>query len=74
MQDRRRTVVRAVESSRERAMAEVQHMVDLVGEVLADASEEESAAVLRFLDRTAAHMEAWRDDLAVRADRREDAA
>lgn len=73
-QDRRRTVVRAVDSSRERAMAEVQHMVDLVGEVLADASEEESAAVLRFLERTAAHMEAWRDDLAVRADRREDAA
>lgn len=73
-EDRRRTVVRAVESSRERAMTEVQRMVDLVGEVLADTSEEDAAAVLRFLERTAGHMEAWRDDLAARADREETAA
>lgn len=73
-EDRRRTVVRAVESSRERAMTEVQHMVDLVREVLAGIPEEEAAAVLRFLERTAAHMESWRDDLAARADLRETAA
>lgn len=73
-QDRRRTVVRAVESSRERAMTEVQRMVGLVGEVLADTSEEDAAAVLRFLEHTAGHMEAWRDDLAARADREKTAA
>lgn len=72
--DRRRTVVRAVESAREHAMAEVQHMVDLVREILEDTSEEDAAAVLRFLERIAAHMEAWRDDLAARADLRESTA
>lgn len=67
-QDRRRTTVRAVDSSRERAMAEVQQMVLLIDQVVEDTSEADQAAVLRFLENTAAHMETWRDDLVRRAD------
>lgn len=69
--DRRRTVVRAVDRSRDRALAEAQRMVSLVGEVVAQTPGQDRAAVLRFLESTAAHLEAWRDDLATRADRQE---
>lgn len=64
--DRRRTVVHADDRSREQAMAEVQHMVALVGESLEGTDDAERAAALRFLERVAAHMEDWRDDLARR--------
>lgn len=49
-------------------MAEVQQMVLLIDQVVEDASEADQAAVLRFLENTAAHMETWRDDLVRRAD------
>lgn len=65
-QDRRRTLVRALPESRSQAMAEVQPMVDLVGDAMSGMTDQDRAAVERFLDRVADHMDAWRDDLTAR--------
>lgn len=65
-QDRRRTLVRALPESRSQAMAEVQPMVDMVGDAMSGMTDQDRAAVERFLDSVADHMDAWRDDLTAR--------
>lgn len=64
--DRRRMIIRAVESSREKTMEHVYPMMGMVEEQLAKLDEVGREAVLTFLTGTAADLESYRDELRKR--------
>ena len=64
--DRRRMIIRAVESSRAKTMEHVYPMMGMVEEQLEKLDEAGREAVLAFLTGTAADLESYRDELKER--------